>query len=694
MTVKLIFSDRLDFISLTILKQYTMKQLKYLLLLLAISFFSCQKEELSNLSFEDFSEEQLHNLSGPEKVFFTQGAAESKNPHVLPKLEKRSIDPLTDAALVNLYVQNIDTNYVSYIINNLGYMAWSRGARTILEDQAIIIPIINLVDDFTTGILISIPRNDKKTFDFTLLEKSKMTYGLYDEEHLNFLALNLLLFDEDIFASYDQHLIEYFEGEGNIQSDTKITERNLSSVYRCGCIGGGCTLMPKDELDIRGDCPCGQWWECATYISQGSYCGETHPSPGSCTLCGGSGSPDSTGGGTNNTGNTSPTTIISQIINRCASTTGNESTGNNCKHTELAEFSGMVDVDIIADIMTILENLNHSIISSQVYNFINSIDETDVEQVLALNQVLQYYLDNQSELGSISDFIRYDANTLMNLNSSHAPTENPDDDDNDDSNDNVYFNQYGHNGLLQLIGGKWYYERSEGLDPHADNMHYVYENGMWEKTEPTEIPPNIHLLSAIGNALVASGHLALDLFGLVPVAGEIFDGINAVWYYAEGDMVNGALSTASMVPVLGTVPTGLKLSKNSLKLTNGGFHSAEGIQYARRYYHSSAITENSLAHIYRHTVDNLTVSKHSIWTNVDEMVENIDIAYKNINSPSTVVDRNSATSISYIVDMGTKVLGKQGGSAGNGGNLTNILIVLEKDAAGNITNKIINAYPK
>lgn len=62
-------------------------------------------------------------------------------------------------------------------------------------------------------------------------------------------------------------------------------------------------------------------------------------------------------------------------------------------------------------------------------------------------------------------------------------------------------------------------------------------------------------------------HGALDLTGLVPVVGELFDAVNAVWYFADGDVINGALSAGSVVPFVGWgfqggkwVRTGLKAS--------------------------------------------------------------------------------------------------------------------------------------
>ncbi|MGW8890055.1 golvesin C-terminal-like domain-containing protein [Streptomyces sp. NPDC055749] len=57
-----------------------------------------------------------------------------------------------------------------------------------------------------------------------------------------------------------------------------------------------------------------------------------------------------------------------------------------------------------------------------------------------------------------------------------------------------------------------------------------------------------------------AGHLVLDVAGLVPVIGEPADGINALWYLAEGDTENAALSAAGMIPIAGWAATGAKVT--------------------------------------------------------------------------------------------------------------------------------------
>lgn len=72
------------------------------------------------------------------------------------------------------------------------------------------------------------------------------------------------------------------------------------------------------------------------------------------------------------------------------------------------------------------------------------------------------------------------------------------------------------------------------------------------------------------------GHTVLDAAGMVPVVGEVADGVNAAWYLAEGDRFNAALSAAGMVPLAGGVATGARLARR------GAQAAADAGQGARR----------------------------------------------------------------------------------------------------------------
>jgi len=61
------------------------------------------------------------------------------------------------------------------------------------------------------------------------------------------------------------------------------------------------------------------------------------------------------------------------------------------------------------------------------------------------------------------------------------------------------------------------------------------------------------------------GHGALDVIGLIPVAGEAADLANSAWYAKDGDYANAALSAASAIPVAGWGAAGAKAVKSGLK---------------------------------------------------------------------------------------------------------------------------------
>jgi hypothetical protein len=60
-------------------------------------------------------------------------------------------------------------------------------------------------------------------------------------------------------------------------------------------------------------------------------------------------------------------------------------------------------------------------------------------------------------------------------------------------------------------------------------------------------------------------HGILDVAGLVPVIGEPADFVNGVWYYADGDVINGSLSMGAVIPFLGYAAVGGKWTKAAIK---------------------------------------------------------------------------------------------------------------------------------
>ncbi|WP_131106091.1 DNA/RNA non-specific endonuclease [Ornithinimicrobium sufpigmenti] len=62
----------------------------------------------------------------------------------------------------------------------------------------------------------------------------------------------------------------------------------------------------------------------------------------------------------------------------------------------------------------------------------------------------------------------------------------------------------------------------------------------------------------------SAGHIVLDVLGMVPGIGELADGVNAVWYFAEGNVIDGSLSMVALVPLGGQAATAGKWGRRVL----------------------------------------------------------------------------------------------------------------------------------
>lgn len=139
---------------------------------------------------------------------------------------------------------------------------------------------------------------------------------------------------------------------------------------------------------------------------------------------------------------------------------------------------------------------------------------------------------------------------------------------------NVYakYNFYGQGGVLQkLTTGDFIYSN---IDEEGNHRYVRWNLGRqeWVPFDPTD--PNCtscelgQIISVWGitQLFKETGHQTLDIAGMIPGAGEAFDGINGVWYTIEGDAVNATLSFSAAAPVVGWVVTGGKWAAKVAKL--------------------------------------------------------------------------------------------------------------------------------
>ncbi|MGC4896189.1 RHS repeat-associated core domain-containing protein [Micromonospora sp. DT31] len=100
-----------------------------------------------------------------------------------------------------------------------------------------------------------------------------------------------------------------------------------------------------------------------------------------------------------------------------------------------------------------------------------------------------------------------------------------------------------------------------GMDPFTGNR-YAFAGG----NPVSFVELDGHLF---GMSLSDIGHATLDVVGMVPVVGEVADVANGIWYAAEGNYVDAALSMASAIPLAGNAVTAAKLAKTGKKIADG-----------------------------------------------------------------------------------------------------------------------------
>ncbi|MER7107911.1 golvesin C-terminal-like domain-containing protein [Streptomyces sp. NPDC000229] len=96
-------------------------------------------------------------------------------------------------------------------------------------------------------------------------------------------------------------------------------------------------------------------------------------------------------------------------------------------------------------------------------------------------------------------------------------------------------------------------DMSLATDPFTGNR-YAFAGG----NPITFVELDGHLF---GLSLSDIGHAALDVVGLIPVVGEVADVANGIWYAAEGNYVDAALSMSSAIPFVGYGASAVKAGR-------------------------------------------------------------------------------------------------------------------------------------
>jgi hypothetical protein len=133
------------------------------------------------------------------------------------------------------------------------------------------------------------------------------------------------------------------------------------------------------------------------------------------------------------------------------------------------------------------------------------------------------------------------------------------------------YNPWGNGGLLQKIQDRegntrllYSFKSDQGTTLYYE-YDYIMEDFVAVNIGTAGFSSYMDL-SFIADVALHYGHGSLDIIGFIPVAGEIADALNGLWFLIEGEKLDAILCFSSMVPVIGSVAVkGTKYTITALK---------------------------------------------------------------------------------------------------------------------------------
>ncbi len=342
-----------------------------------------------------------------------------------------------------------------------------------------------------------------------------------------------LLLDLQPDGTYKEYLVRYYIGQDefeqiennqadihNVQVEFIPIEDNSNIVYNRG--SGGCQMTYDIviELSFNEDCTC---MFAAVSMENLQFIGDCDGGGGGGSLGGGL----NTGGGSGNFGSQSPsdTTITSPV-----------------------------HIDGSSAAASILTNFLQPELTTAQSRWINNPNNAD-----AVQSLFNYLQDNESSAEARSftlqmiDVISQD-NTVTDLNTLRFVLEA--------KNQDKIYNDLDSNFLLSV---NQYTDIDVTTDPNLASYLSLYFSVKCATLRLNN--PDWSDMKIYWEASKDLVHITLDVFGLVPVVGEVADLTNGVLYLIEGDGINASFSFAATIPIAGWASIG---SKYAIKIIESG----------------------------------------------------------------------------------------------------------------------------
>lgn len=505
----------------------------YLISFIAILLFEigCRKENLDPKASAFSLQQALDQARGalktaPEHNFFDFDFAETNNPHVVQAADDRNNEHLLDSLAYVLIQQNQANKFVGNLVADVGYPFWTRSIIfTTPPDsaQVVLLPLAHLGADSVEAFIIgklslatgwSIQIHLRSDVD-SLIEIQSL-----DTDGLGFKVVSFYLLDIRVF------------GEPSIKQMSwiaQLLDDNLVSKAedRCGAVTwcGHLTLtdLKNNKAEDRSLECFTILWECPQYNNWydpwvgdvGGGPGLTPP-PGEGNPTGGSNGGQSGGFG-NGGGNSLP--IITDE-------------GFYASDVYSAVFDwhaqGLITAEETYSFLAIHQTFNLTV--SQAYWLLLGPGQGDIAQGLG------NYANTHGTFELAPEAAHLLLNYLIDNNITNIQGQS--------------FDGYGPEYAGCPTCFQW-----------AVSMEYAIL--MAQNPCPTndEWCAWSRMLEATWNVLMDDLHTALDIAGLVPGYGEVFDLANATLYAVQGDGTNATISALAMVPVAGWTATGAKYAR-------------------------------------------------------------------------------------------------------------------------------------
>ena len=153
----------------------------------------------------------------------------------------------------------------------------------------------------------------------------------------------------------------------------------------------------------------------------------------------------------------------------------------------------------------------------------------------------------------------------------------------------------------------------------------------------------------IANTVLDVVQTGLDIVGVIPGAGEIADGLNAVIYLARGDYANAALSTAAMIPIAGWTATGGKLINKAIKTAGKDLTILTAKKSAKLWTSTRKMSsvENAFGHWKKHGAE------FPNFTNAKQYVEGAKKFFHNSPAGTLIKTRANGDILKYHPETNT-----------------------------------------